>query len=322
MNKSTIAQSMNYGMGTVIIHKVFGEQGKKALLAAEKETIRLENMLSRFIPDSDISRINRFAGTGYERLSPDTYEVLSHAVEFSKRSQGSFDVTIGPLVNLWVSARDVSLPPEETRIGQAISLVDYQDLVLYPSERAAGLKRIGQSIELGGIGKGFAADKVLEVLKKHGITSAFTNFGGNVATIGAKPDGNPWSIGIQHPRQGKKLIGIVSVVGKSVVTSGDYQQYFTYSDGKRYHHILNPATGYPSESRLISVTIVADNSMTADALSTTLFVVGMERGIELLKSFPDTEAILIDINLQVYITKGLQDRFQAKGDIKIIIVQN
>ena len=322
MNESMLAQSTNLGMGTVITHKVFGGQTQQALQAAEKETVRLEGMLSRFIPESEISRINSSAGIRSEKVSSEAYAVLSRAVEFSKCCQGCFDVTIGPLVNLWSILKDTSKPPYESRIKEILPLVDYTDLALDHCKKAVGLKKAGQSIDLGGIGKGFAADKILEVLKKYGISSAFTNFGGNVATIGAKPDGSPWRIGIRHPRQENNLTGVVSVVNKSVVTSGDYQRYFIDSNGKRYHHILDPTTGYPSESGLISVTIVADSSMTADALSTILFTAGMENGIEILKAFPGTEAILIDMNLLVYVTRVLKDYFQTTEGIRINILDN
>lgn len=132
-----------------------------------------------------------------------------------------------------------------------------------------------------------------------------------MAVLGTKPDGSPWRIGIRHPRRENSLIGLVSVTDRSVVTSGDYQRYFVGNDGKRYHHILDPFTGYPAESGLVSATIVADSSMAADALSTILFVAGMNKGTALLKSFPGTEAVLVDKNLLVYITKGLKDSFQA-----------
>ena len=320
MNKIMVAQSENYGMGTVINNKVFGEQAEEALQAALNESVRLEGVLSRFIPDSEISRINNSAGIGHEKVSSETYEVLSQAVEFSKCCQGCFDVTVGPLVDLWTDAKDKSKPPGEARIRSILPLVRYTDLVLDPCKETVGLKKAVQSIDLGGIGKGFAADKILEVFKKYEVSSAFTNFGGNVAVIGAKPDGSPWRVGIRHPRKENSLIGIVSVVNKSVVTSGDYQRCFIGNDGKRYHHILDPTSGYPSESGLISVTIVADNSAAADALSTILFIAGMNRGIEILKSFPGTEAILIDSNLFLYVTHGLKDGFQPGEGINMKIL--
>jgi thiamine biosynthesis lipoprotein len=307
-------------MNTVMIHKVFGEHAEEALRSAEGETKRLEGLLSRFIPNSEISRINRFAGMGYETLSPDTYEVLSQAIEFSKCCKGCFDVTIGPIVTLWQAAKVNCKPPNKSQIRQILPNVDYTELTLNSIKRTASLKKIGQSIDLGGIGKGYAADKILDVFKKYGITSAFTNLGGNVAVIGAKPEGTPWRVGIRHPRKENELIGVVSVVNKAVVTSGDDQRYFFDTSGKRYHHILNPTTGYPSESGLISVTIISESSMTADALSTIVFIAGRKRGMAFLKSFPEIEAILIDINLQIHITKGLQDYFESSEGVRINIL--
>jgi thiamine biosynthesis lipoprotein len=192
--------------------------------------------------------------------------------------------------------------------------------MLDPGKRTAGLRRVGQSIDLGGIGKGFAGDRFLEIFKKYGISSAFTNIGGNVAAIGAKPDGSPWRVGIQHPRQENSLIGLVSVADRAVVTSGDYQRYFMGRDGKRYHHILDTSTGYPAESGLVSVTVVAGSSTAADALSTILFVAGMKKGLELLGRFPGAEAVFIDAALGVHVTAGLKQSFQAAEGISANIL--
>ena len=320
MDSTVVAQSINYGMSTVMTHRAFGKHAEESLRAVRDEAVRLEELLSRFIPVSEISRINRSAGIKYERVSGDTYEVLSRAIELSRYSQGLFDVTVGPLVTLWDNGKDTFKPPEDSSIRQVLPLVDYTDLLLDPYEKAAGLQRIGQSIDLGGIGKGFAGDKLLEVFKKYGISSAYTNIGGNVVALGTKPDGSQWRVGIRHPRQENSLIGLVAVADKAVVTSGDYQRYFIGSNGKRHHHILDPSTGYPAESGLVSVTIVADNSTAADALSTVMFIAGMEKGLELLKSFSGTEAILIDMNLLVYVTRGLKDCFQAGDGINIEIL--
>lgn len=320
MTRNAVAQSINLGMGTVMTHRAVGKHAEEALRAVGEEAVRLEKMLSRFMSESEISRINRSAGIKCERLSDDTYEVLSQAIEFSKSCQGFLDVTIGPLVNLWSGCKDASRPPEESRIRQILPLVSFADLVLDPCEKAAGLQRTGQSIDLGGIGKGFAGDKFLEVFKKYGVSSAFTNIGGNVVALGTNPDGYPWRVGIQHPRQENDLIGLVSVVDKAVVTSGDYQRYFIDGSGKRYHHILNPFTGYPSESGVVSVTIIADSSTVADALSTILFVGGMEKGLGLLSQFYGAEAIIIDMGLQIHVTKGLKDCFQASEGINVNII--
>lgn len=317
MGKETVAQSVSYGMGTVITNRVFGRHAEEALKAAIKETARLEGLLSRFIPDSEVSRINASAGKSREKTGGETCELLLKAVEFSKFSKGCFDVTIGPLTYLWAGARAGSEPPAEAAINRMLGLVDYEELDFDPCEGVIGLKRKGQSIDPGGVGKGYAADKVLEVYRKYGITSAFTNFGGNVAVIGAKPDGSMWDIGIQHPRRDDGLIGAISIENGSVVTSGDYQRYFIGNDGERYHHVLDPKTGYPAKSGLVSVTVASRSSVTADALSTALFVAGIEKGLRFLEAFAGTEAVFIDNKLCVYATRGLRGKFQPNKGVGV-----
>jgi thiamine biosynthesis lipoprotein len=315
-----LAQTTHRAMGTVMTHKAFGSYAQDSLAAVCREVAWMEGLLSRFLPDSDISRVNRSAGINSERVSFETYEVLSKAVEFSRQFPGCFDVTIEPLVNLWHMGQESRVQPDEPSIKRVFPLVNYRDLILDPRERTAGLRNVGQSVDLGGIGKGFAGDRILKVFKRFGISSAYSNLGGNVVTLGAKPDGRPWQIGIQHPRQENSLIGAVSVVNQTVVTSGDYQRYFTDGQGKRHHHILDPTTGYPAESGLISVSIVTSKSVAADPLSTILFVAGMEKGLQFLRRFSQTEAILVDSNLRVYVTQGLRHRFQAAKGIEVTVL--
>ncbi len=307
------------GMGTVITHKIYGMLAEQALLAAERETARLEGMLSRFLPQSDISKINASSGLSSVKVSCETFEVLTKATQFSRICDGHFDVTIGPLVELWSVGKKASEPPSASGIRKALSLVDYGSLGIDPAQRMVSLAKKGQSIDLGGIAKGFAADRVLMAMRKFGIQSAFTDFGGNVATIGAKPDGSPWRVGIRHPRRENELIGAISVIGKSVVTSGDDQRFFIGRDKRRYHHILDPKTGYPADAGLISATVVSDCSMDADALSTILFVLGMEKGLCMLRSFPGVGAVFVDKDLKVFIT-GLSESFQAADGMDFQIV--
>jgi thiamine biosynthesis lipoprotein len=320
MENRPVAQVTHCAMGTVMTHKAFGLHAEDSLEAVCREVARIEGLFSRFLPDSDISRVNGSAGIKSEKVSLETYDVLSKAVEFSRCFPGCFDVTIGPLVTLWKIGKGSLAQPDDFSIKQVLPLVNYRDLIRDPWEMMAGLRNGGQSVDLGGIGKGFAGDKIVEVFKKFGISSAYSNLGGNVVTLGAKPDGSPWQIGIQHPRQADGLIGAVSVVNQTVVTSGDYQRYFTDSQGKRHHHILDPTTGYPAESGLISVSIVSDKSVAADPLSTIVFVAGMEKGLEFLRSFPQTDAILVDSDLRVYVTPGLRYRFQADEGIAVTIL--
>lgn len=314
------AQTTQQAMGTIMVHKAFGEQAGDSLAAVCSEVMRMERLLSRFLPGSDISRINQSAGIKSEPVNPNTYAVLSKAAEFSKQFPGCFDVTIEPLVALWALSKASLNPPDEDSIQQTLALVNADDLILDPWEMSAGLRYSGQAIDLGGIGKGFTGDRLLEVFKAFGIPSACSNLGGNVVTLGTKPDGSsPWQVGIQHPRQENRLIGSVSVVGQSVVTSGDYQRYFIDRQGKRRHHILNPTTGYPAESGWVSVSVITETSLTADALSTLLFVAGKEKSLEYLSHFPAAEAVFIDADLQIFITQGLKNRFQADQGSKITI---
>lgn len=317
LDSNLSAQSTHVGMGTVMAHHAYGPRAAECLAAIRREAARLEESLSRFLPASEISRVNRSAGGGSESVSQDTYALLAQALEYAARSQGCFDITIGPLAALWHSARETAMPPDHASIRAALALVDYRDLLLDPSRRTAGLRQVGQSVDLGGIGKGFAGERFLEIYQEYGILSAYSNIGGNVVTLGGKPDGAPWQIGIQHPRQEDRLIGSVAVTGKSVVTSGDYQRYFIDRQGIRRHHILNPASGYPAESGLISVSIVAENAMQADALSTMVFVAGLEPGLDLLRDYPGAEAVLVDQRLQVFITPGLEGSFQPEQGARV-----
>lgn len=301
---------MDFGMNTEITHMVFGENAQAALDSVKAELVRLEHKLSRFIPGSEISRINGSAGKEAVKISAETYAVLSEAIRFSEISLGLFDITVGPLVDLW-DYKHASEAPGEARIRKVLPFIHNRGLELDSRAGTAGLRGARQSIDLGGIGKGYAGDRCMEILRENGVASAFISIGGNVSTLGSKPDGSPWRVGIRHPRQDGCLLGVVEVAGKAVVTSGDYERYFIDREGKRRHHILNPATGYPAESGLISVTVVADSGMTADALSTLIFVAGMEKGLAYLEQFPGAEAVMVDHLGRVAVTQGLRESFRA-----------
>ena len=315
----TSAESLNLGMDTVMTHRAFGRHAAKAIQAVKQEAARLEGMLSRFLPESEIAKINESAGHAPCSVGRETYDVLSCATQLSAACQGMFDVTIGPLVDLWSIGRGALRPPVDAEIRRVLGLVDYRDLLLDPARRTAGLCRAGQSVDLGGIGKGYAADRFLQVFREYGVSSAFTNIGGNVSALGARPDGSDWRVGIQHPRQPDALIGLVSVKGKAVVTSGDYQRFLDDGEGNRCHHILDPTTGYPSKSGLAGVTVVADSSgngsMIADALSTAVFIAGLDRGLSLIDQYPETGAILVDTEMSVWVTRNLKDCFVAAQGI-------
>jgi thiamine biosynthesis lipoprotein len=320
LQKENVASATQQAMGTVMCHRFFGRHAEECLAAVCSEISRLEELLSCFRTQSEISRVNQLAGIGSARVSFETYEVLGKAVEFSRTNHGLFDATIAPLVRLWSESRSALSQPAQAGIQRVLPLVNYEDLILDPREMTAGLRKAGQAIDLGGIGKGFAGSKILEIFTAFDITSAYSNLGGNVVALGTKPDGSAWHIGIQHPRLEDRLIGAVSVADRSVVTSGDYQRCFTDKNGIRHHHILDPLTGYPSRSGLTSVTIVSEDPLAADVLSTTVFIAGMKKGHELLSSYPNTEAIFVDEDMQVFITKGLKGCFQTDEGIRLVIL--
>lgn len=306
----------HFGMNTVMSHRAFGVNAREALRAVRAEAGRLERKLSRFLPGSDVSRVNRLAGAKSARLGEDAFRVLSRAVQLSECCGGLFDVTAGPLVALWSDARKAGKTPEDGEIRAALPLVGFAGLTLNPEKKTVRLALPGQSIDLGGIGKGYAADRFLALFREFGVSSAFSNIGGNVAALGAKPDGSPWRVGIRHPRVANGLIGMIEVTDQSIVTSGDDQRYFIDERGKRHHHILDPRTGYPAESGIASVTVVAKSSMDADALSTMLFIAGPDEGLRLLRGFP-ADAVIIDTDMRATVTAGLRDRFQAAEGVTI-----
>ena len=310
-------ESQVFNMGTVIINHVTGENSQQALREAQAEISRLNNLLSRFVKESDISRINQRAGESAVQVSEETFQLLSESLDYSKLSQGLWDITICPLVTLWEEAKKRLVVPSRQAIEKDKQLVDYHSVSLDEDSKTVFLPKTKQAIDLGGIGKGYAADQIIRLFKAHQIESGFTNFGGNVSAVGSKPDGTPWNIGIQHPRNPQELIGLIPVTDKSVVTSGDYQRFYQTADGNHYHHIIDPKTGYPSDSGLISTTIIAESSTTADALSTMTFLAGLEQSKAILKDYECVEAVLIDQHLRVYLTKGIKDDFEGIQGLKI-----
>ncbi|MBI9050761.1 MAG: FAD:protein FMN transferase [Anaerolineaceae bacterium] len=313
-------QSTHLAMGTVMTHKAFGTDAEESLTAAQMEIERLEALFSRFRPGSDISRINQAAGIGRVQISEETMQVLQTAQAFTQQYADCFDITITPLVDLWRKAAGSKQVPQQASIKAALALVNAHDLLLNPGSATAELRRTQQCLDLGGIAKGYAANHIREIFTALAVQSACANLGGNVIALGCKPDGSSWKVGIQHPRREQALLGMVSVDNQCVVTSGDYQRYFIGKDGKRYHHILNPNTGYPTESNLLSVSIITRDAMTADALSTMVFIAGLEKGLKILANHPECEAILVDQNCQIILTKGLHDQFIPLENTTLTIV--
>lgn len=261
-----------------------------------------ENKLSRTIEGSDVYKINHSDGKPVA-VSDSTIEVVKRAEKFSKDSNGAFDITIAPLSILWnFQGENPTVPPEE-EISALVKEVDYTKV--HVEGNSITLDAPVKAIDLGGIAKGYIADKVDDFLETNNVTSAIINLGGNIYTVGTKPDGGNFNIGIQDPsKTDGSILGYVAVSNKSIVTSGSYERYFI-QDGKRYHHILNPSTGYPVENGLSSVTIISDESIDGDALSTTCFVLGKDEGMKLINNLDGIQAIFIDNNGKMYFSDGI-----------------
>lgn len=296
-----------YSLGTSNQLKVYGKKAEKAIEKSIKKIYEIDNKMSVFKEDSEISKINKHAGKGSQIVSKDTYYVIQNAIKYCSLSKGAFDITIRPIVDLWGIGKANERIPAINEIKEKLKLVNYKDIVLNNNTSSIFLKNEKQEIDVGGIAKGYAADEVKNIMLKNGIKSALINLGGNILVIGAKEDETPWIVGIQNPFKPRGEFALtVSVVNKSVVTSGNYERYFEV-DGKRFHHIINPNTGCPSESDIVSATIISDNSIDCDGLSTGVYIMGIHEAIKLIEEIDGVDAIFITKSKEVYVTSGMRE---------------
>lgn len=295
------------------------QDSRAGLDSAIKRIQDIEKRMSVTLPDSDISKVNKAAGKEPVKVHSDTFYVIQKAIQYGELTQGSFDISIRPVGELWDISGDNPRVPYKTEIEQLLPLVDYRKIKLDEQEQTVFLEQEGMSIDLGGIAKGYAGDEVVRILKEHGVSHALVNLGGNIAVINGKEDGSPWRIGIQNPRldddsERRGHVAAITTTGNSIVTSGDYERYMVEvykQTGKRYHHIFDPETGRPTQNSVISVTIVTESGIDADALSTALFVMGVEKGLKLANELEGIEAMIIDEGKTIYLSEGLKDQISA-----------
>ena len=316
-SKEDITTKTNYIMGTIMNISIYDDVDEK-IFEDSFDIIRdIEKKMSLNIDDSEINNLNKNGFNNFVNVSDQTLFVLKKSMEYSKLSEGYFDVTVGPLVELWGIGSENARVPSSDEIKSAISKIDYKSVQIDGNK--VKLDKDNMIIDLGGVAKGYAADEVAQYLKSKGVKKAIIDLGGNVYTLGSKEKNVPWTVGIQNPLNEKRgdFIGVINVSDKSVVTSGVYERYLE-KDGKKYHHILDPFTGYPVDNELLSVTIVSNESIDGDALSTSVFALGVQRGYELVKSLKDVEAIFVTKNKEIYITPNISDSFEIKSkDFKI-----
>lgn len=260
--------------------------------SVEQEMKRIEGQMSEWKETSPVSEVNRAAGERPVKVPKELFNVISAACKVSEISGGAFDITWASMRRLWDFSPGHERVPSPEEVKQRIGLVDYRDVVLDPAESTVFLKRKGMAIGLGGIAKGYAVDKAMETVLKSGVTNAIIKAGGDMRVQGNGGGGAGWEVGIQDPRDRGRLMARLALSNVSISTSGDYERFFV-KDGRLYHHIMDPRTGYPASGSR-SVTVIGPDTMTTDALSTAIFVLGPEKGLELAKRLPGIEVLIVD----------------------------
>lgn len=273
-----------FQMGTIITVTAFDKVGKDHIEGCFDVIGEVEELLDFHSESSELGYLNAHADEEAVKVSDELFDLISTAYEMTMLTDGAFNLAIGPLVELWDIGGENARVPEEWEIERVLPLLDWKNIILDESEKSVYFAMPGMKIDLGGIGKGYAADRVVEYLRENGVEKALLNLGGNVYALGEKSKDTPWKVGIRKPEDdSNEFFTVVEIEDSSVVTSGGYERYFIAEDGKRYHHILDSNTGYPAESDILSVTIVNESSTLSDVLSTAAFALGSVEGGKLLE---------------------------------------
>lgn len=310
--KEMTAEKQVFAMDTVMVLTAYGDQGEAALKEAEIELYRLEALLSKTDKGSTVSQLNDAAGAEVT-AEEEVLELLELAKAYSETTEGAFDITIAPVVSAWGFTEDSYRVPTAAELEELLTSVNSENITV---NKGAAMLTPGTEIDLGGIAKGYASDRVAEIFREHGITRGTAVLGGNALAVGTREDGELWRVGVRDPGNAEGVVGLVHLEDAYAVTSGGYERYFE-ENGNIYHHIIDPASGYPAESGLVSVTVVADckeegtrNGTMCDALSTALFVMGEEKALDFWRtSGYQFELVLVTEDGRVVITSGLAGRF-------------
>ena len=296
---------ISYAMGTVFEIKVNGKNSGGHVKAALDKVREISEQINYYSDKSEVSAINNMAGISAVAVNHDTFDLIDKALRVCRQTGGAFDITIGPLVDIWnFNSRSHSDIPAGNELIYAQHLVNYGNVLINPQNETVKLLYPGMKIDLGAAGKGYAISKARSILVERGVKSAIISAGSSIAVIGDNK-GKPWRMGIKDPRHPDETVGVVSLNGgQAVSTSGDYERYFEIG-GKRFHHILNPATGMPADE-CMSVTIISDDASQSDMLSTAVFVMGPKRGLDLVNSFKNVYVVIIDRQGGVITSPGLK----------------
>jgi thiamine biosynthesis lipoprotein len=302
-----------FAMDTYMSLKAYGNNAQQALEQAQQTLYNLDALWSVTEQDSEIYTVN---SQKTAQVSQETLNVIEFACQMGKLTDGALDISIYPVMKAWGFTTGEYNVPEESTLEKLLKNVDYRRITCQDGTVSI---EDGMQIDLGAVAKGWAGDELADIMRSSGVESAILSLGGNIQTVGSKPDGSDWNVAVQHP-ENDGYIGVVSVSDCAVVTSGGYERYFTDDDGNVYWHIIDPQTGYPANSGIISATIVGRKGKKCDALSTAVFIMGLEKASELWAESDDFEMILMLDDGSVYITQGLKDTFTPYGGIKYEVI--
>lgn len=278
-------------------------QGNEFTNEAIAEVTRIENLISDWIPTTQISRVNNNAGIQPIKVDAEVYDLVERALKISKLTNGAFDISYASMDRIWKFDGSMKKMPSKEEIKKSVEKVGYQNVILNPKDTTIFLKNKGMKIGLGGIGQGYIADKIKELLKSKGCESGLVNVSGDISTWGKQIDGNPWTIAIINPMNKNKVFATFPLEDTAVETSGSYEKYVTFN-GKRYSHIIDPRTGYPA-SGIVSISVFAKQTEMADALATGIFVMGVEVGLDFVNQIKGLECIIVDDKGVIHTSKNI-----------------
>ncbi|MBE9576673.1 FAD:protein FMN transferase [Flavobacterium proteolyticum] len=267
------------------------------------EVKRIENLISDWIPTSQISKVNQNAGISPVKVDKEVYDLVDRATKISKLTSGAFDISYASMDRIWKFDGSMKEMPTPEEIKKSVEKVGYQNIILNPNDTTIFLKNKGMKLGLGGIGQGYIADKIKVLLQEKGCNSGLVNVSGDINTWGKQPNGNPWTVGIVNPMNKNKVFATFPLDDSAVETSGSYEKYVTFN-GKRYSHIIDPRTGYPATG-IISVSVFTKQTELADALATGIFVLGVEVGLDLVNQLKGVGCIIVDDKGGIHVSKNI-----------------
>jgi len=299
--RSLLLMGSNFEITVVALSK---EEAKNYIDEAVGEIKRIEKLISSWDQNSETSLVNRSAGIKAEKVSIELFELIERAIALSRLTDGAFDISYASMDRIWKFDGSMEVMPSEQVVQESVHLVGYENIELNKEQKTVFLKEKGMKIGFGGIGKGYAADRAKELLMKKGVVAGIINASGDMNTWGKQPSGKDWEVAITNPLDKQKAFGLLPIKQGAVVTSGNYEKYVSF-EGKRYSHIIDPRSGYPS-SGIISVTVFANSAELADALATSVFVMGMEAGINRINQLPKIECIIIDEKGRIHQSENIK----------------